>query len=312
MITEKEISTLRQEYEDLYENFLGFMLKNNILFNVSKYLFDNFPANLPELIIDNFENFIDNLPEKNETLSKYNQKILNLRKQIIKEVKSNPNIAVEDLEKINQDTFGISSLGTAATIGLVGIILLLALMGLDLTNKNIKAILNEDFKNVIFSRQLIMIIAHLEAFIIESVKIICKIIPQKLLKERTIEYSKILHEDITKQKLIDILADDFVEKLGCNVSFEKSIDVFNKEFKINLSNEKQLKILKNAEQIRHLYVHKGGIIDRKFLDETRKKLVIGERYQLEEIELKEYYTQCILLGTEMFDKIMNMKTNVIV
>ena len=311
MITEKEIIDIRNEYEDLFEYFLGYMLKNNILFNVSKYLFENFPDNLPKPIIENFENFIDNLPEKNDILNKYNQKIWKLRKQILEEVKTNPDMNIEDLQKIYQNAEEMPSIGTAATIGLIGIILLLALMGLNLTdNKSIKTILNEDFKNVILSRQLIMIIAQLEAFIIDSAKTICKIIPKKLLKERTIEYSKILCEDINKQKLIDILTEDFVEKLGCNVSFKKSVDIFEKEFNIKLSNEKQLKILKEAEQIRHLYIHKGGIIDRKFIDITGKKLIVGEKYQIIEDELKEYYNQCIFLGTEIFDKIMNIKTNV--
>jgi hypothetical protein len=311
MITEKELMIKREEYEELFENFLGFMLKNNILFNVSSSIFENFPENLPESVKNNFENFMDEFPVKDGTLKEYNVKVKKLRKQILEEVKKNPDINVEDLLEIGQEFDELPFIGKVMTVGLVGLIIFLAILEPDLfANINIRNILTEDFRNAIYSRQLIMIIAHLEAFIIDSVKTICKANPQKLVKDRQIEYKKILSENINKQKLIEILADDLIEKLGCNVSLKKSIGILEKEFKIKVSTEKQLLILEEAEQIRHLYIHKGGIIDRKFIEKTGKDLKLGEKFQIRKEDLEEYYNQSIFLGTEIFEKIIKMKSKV--
>jgi len=192
MITEKELKIIREEYEKLFENFLGFMLKNNILFNVSSSLFENFPEKLPESIKNNFEDFMDEFPEKEDTLKKYNVNIKKLRKQILEEVKKNPDINVEDLQEIGQGFEEMPFLGKVMTVGLVGLIIFLAILEPDLfANINTRNILTEDFRNTIYSRQLIMIIAHLEVFIIDSVKTICKANPQKLMRDKKIEYKKI-------------------------------------------------------------------------------------------------------------------------
>ncbi len=305
MITEKELVKIRKEYEEMFENFLSFMLKNNIVFNVSSSLFENFPEKLPESIKNNFEIFIDEFPEEEGTLKKHNNKIKKLRKQIIEEVKKNPDMNVEDLQKIKQV---FEEMLLPEKVITVGLLIFLAILDPDLfTNKNIKKILTEDFRNAIYSRQLIMIIAHLEAFIIDSVKIICKACPQKLMRNNKIEYKKILSENINKQELIEILTDDLIEKLGCNVSIKKSVEILEKEFKIDVSNKKQLLVLGEAEEIRHLYIHKGGKIDRKFTEKINRDLKKGKKYQIKKDDLKEYYNQSIFLGTEIFDKISNQK-----
>ncbi|MHA1856208.1 MAG: hypothetical protein ACTSYY_09175 [Promethearchaeota archaeon] len=102
---------------------------------------------------------------------------------------------------------------------------------------------------------------------------------------------------------MDIIIDDFIEKLNCNVSIKISIEVLKKEFDIKIGNKKQLHIIEEAEQIRHLFIHNGGIIDARFNDKMNKKFEIGTKYRIVKNDLLKYYNQCILLGTELFDKV---------
>ena len=145
MITEKELISIKNEYEDLFENYLSFMLKNNILFNVSSSLFDNFPRELPESIRNNFEKYVDEFPVKDSTLKKYSMKIKSLQKQIIKEVKKNPDISIEDMQTIGQGFEEMTTLEKVLALGLVGLVIFLALLDPDLfANEDIRKLLTED------------------------------------------------------------------------------------------------------------------------------------------------------------------------
>lgn len=65
-----------------------------------------------------------------------------------------------------------------------------------------------------------------------------------------------------------------------------------------------LPALIRAEKIRHLFAHRGGLIDRKFKDDLSafddcKELVIGDRLRLTGPITGQLFDACVRCGTEL-------------
>jgi len=89
------------------------------------------------------------------------------------------------------------------------------------------------------------------------------------------------------------------------ISFQSLKDVkvgFSQAFNGELDDIFQNEALIKAEKIRHLFAHRGGLIDRKFKDEMSsfddcKELVIGERLRLTGPVVGSFMDACIGSGT---------------
>jgi len=107
------------EFENLFENFLGFMLKNNMIANITYHIFDNFPNNIPDQIINNFEQFIDEFPEKKGTLDIYAKKAKKIKEEIISGVNETDEADTIEIKKIGQALDEMPTFWRILTTGLL-------------------------------------------------------------------------------------------------------------------------------------------------------------------------------------------------
>ncbi|MHA1856209.1 MAG: hypothetical protein ACTSYY_09180 [Promethearchaeota archaeon] len=156
--------------------------------NITYHIFDNFPNNIPDQIINNFEQFIDEFPEKKGTLDIYAKKAKKIKKEIISSVNETDEADTIEIKKIGQALDKMPTFWRILTTGLL--FLLVILDPAIFTPKSVKEILSQDIQDTILSQQLFSMIAQLEVFIIESMKIICKSCPEKLKRRKAIEYQK--------------------------------------------------------------------------------------------------------------------------
>jgi len=283
------------KFEDNYDNFMSNIMKNNLLTNISDKIFIDFPYNLPREIKDNLTQYLDELPNKDRFQKRYSDSISKLRtrfkeKRFIELVK---NLSTPQMNK--KDSSLIAAL-----------LLIFAISNNDLLKAdNIIDFLSEDFKDVIYSRQLIMIIAHLEAFIVDSMKIICYVCPEKMKRlNKSIELEKLLNAKREWKSILEVIIENYIQKLDCKISIKKSIEILENEFDIKIGNTNLVKIIDQSEQIRHIYIHNGGKADLKFIENTGfRDITIGERYQITKRDIMNCYEQCISLANELFDKI---------
>lgn len=108
-----------------------------------------------------------------------------------------------------------------------------------------------------YSHQLVMIFAHLDAFIANTLRAICKKQPQVLKSNKKVDWSTIL--DLGDwDSLFYYLVERFVYEFGWD-SISKRISKFQKEMglDIELSNS-TLKVLEIGEMTRHLVIHDGA------------------------------------------------------
>jgi hypothetical protein len=137
------------------------------------------------------------------------------------------------------------------------------------------------YREDMIGQSLVMMVAALEAFLIDSVKTICLVQP-RVMKNNNKE---IKWEDIidagSYDELMEILADLYAKDINKNIKGGIRFMEKNLGLVINFP-ETGLKKLDDARNVRNLIVHTGGRIDKKFLKNVGwKGAVVGERIKLE-------------------------------
>ncbi|MCG3257194.1 MAG: hypothetical protein KAU62_13950 [Candidatus Heimdallarchaeota archaeon] len=138
---------------------------------------------------------------------------------------------------------------------------------------------NINFENLLLSQALVMFYAYFDAFLTDNYRILLDIELEKLKQKQT-KGSKLLY-GILEQNSID-----FGYK-PINVKMK----LLNSEIMENLFADKKLiKQLTIGLNIRHLYVHNSGRINKKFIKQTKlKELKVGDKYVLADDDLTEIY-----------------------
>jgi hypothetical protein len=183
--------------------------------------------------------------------------------------------------------------------------LYVAAFSLLLINPGVSAeLLHSDFTRVIHSQALVMLFAHLDAFISDSMRIICRTRPEILKCDKRMSWADIVScgDWIT---ILDRLIEDYVFDFGWK-SLGKRLEIFQDEIglKINFT-AKALRRLESAELVRHLVTHNGGNINQKYIDFTRQNnLKVGEPFPLDGNFIIETNKLVVNLGIAIFTAIM--------
>jgi len=122
-----------------------------------------------------------------------------------------------------------------------------------------------NFEQIFSSQKLVMLFAHLDAYLSDSLDIICK-------KEIKVSNLKSMQEQ---------MVENFVT-LFDRGSIKTRLHSLKRNLKIKLDIETEiLEKVYFAEQVRHIYIHNAGKIDRRFIKYTkRKNLKEGEIFSL--------------------------------
>lgn len=97
--------------------------------------------------------------------------------------------------------------------------------------------------------------------------------------------------EIKVKRLLDVgpdLSNDIGTLIAEKIDFQKLDNVqqeYNRVFSFDIFSESDLEELKKIFAIRHLIVHKSGVIDQAFLSKTDRDCELGERLCLERVEV---------------------------
>lgn len=136
---------------------------------------------------------------------------------------------------------------------------------------------NIDFGNSTQTQALAMIIAHLEAFLADSVRTICCVRPEVMKCDKKIDWRTVLELN-GWDEIRDHLIEEYVFNFGWG-SINDSIEAARKNLGLPLSkiDADVLADIHAAEQIRNIALHNGGRASAEFLRRTeREDLSVGD------------------------------------
>jgi len=254
-------------YLQKYNDFVKSLDQIDVITNLTSSLLDNFPENLPESISKPY----------NQALSQIFEQIASLENKNV-----NAPLIIE---------FGESTEQLRPFIALV------------LAHLNTNPEGNIDFQKAITAQHLIMIFAHLDAFMSDSMRIICYTQPRVMSSQKNVTWENILKAgnwDSLRDKLIDEFVSEFVKP---NVASRIELLKSKLGLKIEIS-EKELSLLDEAENIRHSFVHNGGRVDTKFANNIKRNdMVIGSEIRVEKDYLDAVFHAAINLSASIFQQV---------
>jgi hypothetical protein len=144
-----------------------------------------------------------------------------------------------------------------------------------------------NFERMILHQELVMQLAHMEAFVADTVRVICKVHPEVLKRDRKIEWTVALSCN-GKDELHEYLTEMYVFELGW-LPFRKRLDLLKKELGLAFEiDEDDIRLVEDAADIRHLVVHNGGRVSQEYLTRTKRSdIALGEFVSVSEQHLSE-------------------------
>lgn len=160
-----------------------------------------------------------------------------------------------------------------------------------------------DFERLLSSQALIMVFAFVEAFIGDTLRLICSLRPEILKTEKKIEWATALEFD-NKEDLITHLRERYVYDFGWF-----SLDERVKHLRAKLGLEvgtpaSDLELLSLWENVRHVVIHNGGRVSQEFRTRTHQvDLPIGEPIPITFKDIERISTAASLLAADVFESV---------
>lgn len=167
---------------------------------------------------------------------------------------------------------------------------------------------NVSFERALHNQTLVMLFAHLDAFMGDSLRTVCKVCPQQLERDKQIPWKAVIKCG-SWEKLIDRLIDEYVYKIGMQSSIAERVElIFPKELGIKLDHSLNtrglLLYLRIMGAARDIIVHNGGIVNQTFIEKTGGGgLTIGLPFRISLKELKMTAQAVRSVASELFVEI---------
>jgi hypothetical protein len=126
-----------------------------------------------------------------------------------------------------------------------------------------------DFSRPLYAQQLVMTLAHLDAFLADSLRAACRRESRLLRRGRQLTWEQALNAG-GWESLLDLLVDEYCYEFGWKTVSDKVLHL-RSELGVPLEPpDDDLLALSEAEQVRHIIIHNGGRVSREFLRRTRR------------------------------------------
>lgn len=162
-----------------------------------------------------------------------------------------------------------------------------------------------DYQNIFYNQQIVMFISQIEAFIGDSIRAMCRAKPQIIssLQKQISWEAALAHPN--RDSLFEYLIEEFVSLTLKSKDITGVVSTLINNHAIKLDIEpKFIKIVSLLEQVRHIIVHSGGLVDEKFIKKTGKlSASSGEPIQIDEKFLKDSGSSCIRLAQSIFEAV---------
>ena len=282
-------------YEKIYWNFVLSIRENELVSQYTSHIFNDFPKNLPSTLK---KKFFDEI-KKVKSLFEIAEKALSSRlsgEELISSVELQNSTRKKKKLKKKISKRNNPDLSKGAYV--------YTKMALAAINTGRKSPRN-DLSQIFFSQDLVMLLAHFEAFLSDSVKIIHLSRPEKLKRNIKIDWSELIDF-----KSIDELHEHLTEKITLEfgwLSYENKFNTLSSTHGIDIKISKlEKKFLLEAESKRHLFVHNGGKYTKQYSAKKAKKSITpGNKVHWTNSHNAKLRTLILKLSSQVYSKICN-------
>jgi hypothetical protein len=162
-----------------------------------------------------------------------------------------------------------------------------------------------DFEGSLRAQEVVMLLAHLDGFMVETLRAVCRIRPEVLKKAS----KSASWEDIVEcggwEELLDFLSEKYSYEFGWMESIKNRISFLEEQFKLKLDiPSEDLVFIEKMENVRHVIVHNGGIVSKEYVSRTSESdLAIGTPVSITEIMITRLSTLTALLCERIYKQI---------
>lgn len=167
-----------------------------------------------------------------------------------------------------------------------------------------KGIEHINFEPLLLSQELIILIAHVDAFISDSIRAMCKVNPKIMISEKKISWRDIIEAE-NWDNLISFLIEEHSYKLGWE-SITNRINHICERHGLKISISDAIRRLSEAEQLRHIIIHNGSRVSQEYLKKTgRTDVELDELIIITQEYTKQVAEDALLLINNLFLSISN-------
>jgi hypothetical protein len=158
-----------------------------------------------------------------------------------------------------------------------------------------------DFRRIVVSQGVVMICAHIDAFLADTVRAICRTRPEVLKGSgKTMEWASII-EAGSWDRLLESLIERYVYDFGFPPIPQRIKTLAGMGLDITVE-ERVLKVVDEGEALRDIVVHDAGIASRKYLSRTKRSdLRVGELVAITLDEVQALGNAAVSLGEGVAD-----------
>jgi hypothetical protein len=159
---------------------------------------------------------------------------------------------------------------------------------------------NLNFSALLAGQELVMILAHFEAFLAETIRAMCSSRPELLRRRKEITWDKVMQCG-DWNTLTNHLISEYSLEFGWK-SLPDKLRLLRDEHGIAYElPSTDLTLLEDAEQLRHIIIHNGGRVSAEYLRRTaRRDVPIGQVLEIDEDLPAAVGIAAELLSAEIF------------
>ena len=240
------------QYRASYHGFLASLAQARLITKVGQLVFDEFPRKLPQDVRDSLQSGLRQISQ-----------LIHCATEGIPESSAS---AIESSSSSPDNTADPKSI-VFSTLEVMIYELKLASSSRTRSSRKKSLINLPAVSRLASSQELVMIMAHLDAFTGQSIRAICNQRPEVLKTSQQLTWSDVIGCK-TWDGILTHLVEQFVYATGWK-SFNECLELLSKRFGITIKlSARERKVLTRAELIRHLLVHNGGRISGEYVKRT--------------------------------------------
>ena len=157
-----------------------------------------------------------------------------------------------------------------------------------------------DYERLFCHQELIMLFAQIDAFLADTLRVICRVCPQILSRNKTVEWATVLSCG-GWEELLDFLVERYVYEFGW-APLPKRLELLREQLGLEVSySDSDIELLGEAENIRNIVVHNSGRVSQEYIERTKRRgLAVGDYVPLTLDYLEEVSEACRMLVAELF------------
>ena len=157
-----------------------------------------------------------------------------------------------------------------------------------------------DFDRLLYAQELVMLIAHLDAFLGDSLRTICRKEPKMLYSNKQMRWDSILKQG-NWQNLTESMIEEHTYQFGWK-SIRERLAFLSSEYGLSITTPSaELLVIDEAEKTRHIVIHNGGKVSQEYIARSGKTDVqIGELIPISSDDTDRISMIAQMLGADVF------------